>query len=89
MTSKIFLPKTERKEKNLAQPDTLGRNTPPELLKRKTTVEIPQNINFYLAKDETSPRLERKFAVKTDIEQSQINNLLTLSTLFRLSEQPL
>ena len=62
--------------KNLAQPDTLGRNTPPELLKRKTTVEIPQNINFYLAKDETSPRLERKFAVKTDIEQSQINNLL-------------
>ena len=61
--------------KNLALPDTLSRNTPPELLTRKTTVEIPQNINFYLAKDETSPRLECKYAVKTDIDQSQINNL--------------
>ena len=44
--------------KNLALPDTLIQNTPPELLTRKTTVEIPQNINFYLAKDETLPRLE-------------------------------
>ena len=61
--------------KNLALPDTLSRNTPPELLTRKTTVEIPQNIKFYLAKDETSPRLEWKYAVKTDIDQSQINNL--------------
>ena len=43
--------------KNLALPDTLSRNTPPELLARKTTVEIPQNIKFFLAKDETSPRL--------------------------------
>ena len=60
--------------KNLALPDTLSRNTPPELLTRKTTVEIPQNIKFYLAKDETSPRLECKYAVKTDIDQSQINN---------------
>ena len=39
--------------KNLALPDTLSRNTPPELLTRKTTVEIPKNIKFYLAKDET------------------------------------
>ena len=61
--------------KNLALPDTLFRNTPPELLTRKTTVEIPQTIKFSLAKDETSPRLECKYAVKTDIEQSQINNL--------------
>ena len=53
--------------KNLALPDTLSRNTPPELLTRKTTVEIPQNIKFYLAKDETSPRLECKYAVKTDM----------------------
>ena len=37
--------------KNLAS----SRNTPPELLTRKTTVEIPKNIKFYLAKDETSP----------------------------------
>ena len=44
--------------KNLALPDTLSRNTPPALLTRKTTVEIPQNIKFYLAKDRTSPRLE-------------------------------
>ena len=36
--------------KNLALPDTLSRNTPPELLTRKTIVEIPQNIKFYLAK---------------------------------------
>ena len=41
--------------KNLALPDTLSRNTLPELFTRKTTVEIPQNIKFYLAKDETSP----------------------------------
>ena len=61
--------------KNLALPDKLSRNTPPELLTRKTTVEIPKNIKFYLAKDKTSPRLECKYAVKTDIEQSQINNL--------------
>ena len=61
--------------KNLALPDTLIRNTPPELLTRKTTVEIPQNIKFYLAKYETSSRLECKYAVKTDIDQSQIHNL--------------
>ena len=35
--------------KNLALPDTLSRNTPPELLKRKATVEIQQNIEFLLA----------------------------------------
>ena len=58
--------------KNLALPDTLGRNTPHELLTQKITVEIPQNINFYLAKDETSPRLECKYSVKTVIDQSQI-----------------
>ena len=61
--------------KNRALPDTLSRNTPPELITRKTTVEIPLNINFFLAKDETSPRLQCKYAVKTDIDQSQINNL--------------
>ena len=61
--------------KNLALPDTLSRNTPPELLTRKITVEIPKNIKFYLAENETSPRLECKYAVKTDVEQSQINNL--------------
>ena len=61
--------------KNLALPDTLSRNTPPELLTRKTTIEIPQNIKFYLAKSETSPRLECKYAVKTDIDHSQIKNL--------------
>ena len=36
--------------KDLALPDKLSRNTPPELLKRKTTVEIPQNIKLYHAK---------------------------------------
>ena len=36
--------------KNLALPDTLSRNTPPELLTRKTTVEIPQNIKPNLQK---------------------------------------
>ena len=61
--------------KNLALPDILGRNTPPDLLTRKTTVEIPKNIKIYLAKDKTSPRQECKYAVKTDIDQSQINNL--------------
>ena len=32
--------------KNFAFPDTLNRNTPPELLIQKFTVEIPQNIKF-------------------------------------------
>ena len=32
--------------KNLALSDTLSRNTPPELLTRKTTVEIPKNIKI-------------------------------------------
>ena len=49
---------------NLALPDTLSRNTPPELLTEKTTVEIPQNLKCFLAKDENSPRLECKYAVK-------------------------
>ena len=62
-------------EKNLPLPDTISRKTPPELLTRKTTVEKPQNIKFYLAKDETSPQLERKYAVKNDIDQSRKNNL--------------
>ena len=62
--------------KNLALPDTLSKNRPPELLTRKTTVEIPQNIKCFLAKDETSEKLQCKYAVKTDIDQSQINNLL-------------
>ena len=61
--------------KNLALPDTLSRNAPPELLTRKTKVEIPQNIKFFLAKHETSSRLQCKYAVKTDIDQSQIKNL--------------
>ena len=61
--------------KNIALPGTLKSNTPPEQLTRKTTLEIPQNIKFYLAKHNTSPRLECKNAVKTDKEQSQINNL--------------
>ena len=61
--------------KNLALPDTLSRNTLPELLLRKTTVEIPKKNKFYLEKDETSPRLECKYAVKIEIDQSQINNL--------------
>ena len=65
--------------KNLAVLDTLSRNTPPELLTRKTTVEIPQNIKSSLAKDETSPRLQCNYAVKTDIDQSQINNLQLFS----------
>ena len=55
--------------KNLAPPDTLSRNTPPELLTRKTTIEIPQNMKFYLAKDKTSPRMECKNAVNVNMIQ--------------------
>ena len=36
---------------------------------------MPQNTKFFLAKDETSPRLEWKYAVKTDVDHAQINNL--------------
>ena len=62
-------------EKVLALPVTLSRNTQPELLTRETTVEIQQNFKFFLTKDETSPRLQSKYAVKTDVDQTQINNL--------------
>ena len=61
--------------KNIALPDTLSKNTPPELLTRKTTVEITQNSKISLAKYETSPRLQCKHEVKPDIDQSQINSL--------------
>ena len=54
---------------------TFKKITPRQLLTRKTTVEISQNIKFFLAKDETSPRLECKYGVKSDIDQSQINPL--------------
>ena len=33
---------------------------------------MPHNIKIFLAKDETSPRLQCKYAVQTDVEQSQI-----------------
>ena len=36
--------------KNLALPDTLSRNTPPELFTRKTTVEIPKNFTLQKTK---------------------------------------
>ena len=45
------------------------------MLTLKKTVEIPQNIKFFLAKDEISPKLQCKNAEKTDIDKSQINNL--------------
>ena len=61
--------------KNFALPDTLSRNTPPELLTRKTTVEKSQNNRFFLAKAETSPRLEGKCAVRADVDNAQTNNL--------------
>ena len=37
-------------EKNLALSDTLSTTTPLEILKRKITVEIPQNFIFFLQK---------------------------------------
>ena len=61
--------------RRLALPHTLRRNTPPELTTRKTTVEIPQNFKFFLAKDETSPQLKSNYAVKTDLDNAQMNNL--------------
>ena len=61
--------------KNFALPDTLSRNTLPDMPLRKTTVELPQNFKFFLAKDEISPQLEFNYAVKADTDQSQINNL--------------
>ena len=67
--------------KNPALPDTLSRNTPPELLTQKITVEIPQNLKFFLAKDDSSPRLECKYALKTDIDHSQKKQSTTISTI--------
>ena len=41
----------------------------------KLQLKYQKNIKIYLAKYETSARLECKYAVKTDIDQSQIKNL--------------
>ena len=38
-------------------------------------MEIPQNINVFLAKDEISPKLECKSAVKVDSDMTQMNAL--------------
>ena len=57
--------------KNLALPDTRSQNTPLDLLRLKTMVELPQNKIFFLAKDETSPQLECKYAVETDSDTTQ------------------
>ena len=65
--------------KNLALPDTLSQNAPLELITRKTTVEIPQNKEFFLAKNETSPLLECKYAVKTGLENVQKKTTYILS----------
>ena len=46
--------------RKLALPYTLSRITPLELLTRKTTVEILQNLKNFFAKYKTSPRLECK-----------------------------
>ena len=60
--------------KTVELPGALSRNTPPELITRKTT-EIPQNINFFVAKDETLPRLKSKNVIRTDLKNAQTNNL--------------
>ena len=44
--------------KKLALPDTLSRNTPPELLTRKQQLKNHKKIKLFLAKDETSRRLQ-------------------------------
>ena len=72
---------------NLALPDTLSRKIPPKIINKETTVKIPQNIKFLLAKDETSPRLQCKYAVKSDTDQSQFNNLQHFFNIIRLSKQ--
>ena len=61
--------------KSLALTDTISRNTPTEFLSQKTTFQIPQNKKLFLAKDETSTTLQCKYAVYTDVDQSQLNNL--------------
>ena len=62
-------------QQNFALPDTLSRNTPPELITRKTTAEIPQTTKFFLAKDNISTQLECKYAVKADYDWAHLNNL--------------
>ena len=75
--------------RNLALPDTLSRNTPPEWITRKTMVEIPQNMKFFLANDETSQRSEYKNAVKIDLDNAQIINLQFFSLYLGCQRKPL
>ena len=44
-------------------------------LHEKPQLKSHKILNFILQKTKTSPRLVCKYAVKTDINQSQINNL--------------
>ena len=75
--------------KNLALPDTLSRNTPPELLTRKTTIKTPQNIKFYIAKDETSPRLQFKYAVETTFKKIPYSPWIkNITQQNRIKQQP-
>ena len=46
-----------QQEKNLALPETHSQITPTELITRKTTVEVPRNKKFFLAKIEKPPRI--------------------------------
>ena len=61
--------------KNPSLRDTPSPNTPSELPTRKTTVEIPQNTNLFLAKDKKSARLKCDDTGKIDYDTNQINTL--------------
>ena len=60
--------------KNLALPDTLSRNTHLNYLHEKQQLKY-QKHKILPCRKRNITRLECKYAVKTDIEQSQINNL--------------
>ena len=74
--------------RKLALPYTLSRITPLELLTRKTTVEILQNLKKFLAKYKTSPRLECKtqsnLSLMLNKKESEISSIPST-----LPQQPL
>ena len=69
-------------EKNLAVPDTLNRNTPPELITRKTTVKMPQKT-IQTTVPETLRITETGTTQSIGIDNTQIIDHETIQTTDR------
>ena len=73
--------------KNLAlhyQPDTRSRNTPPELITRKTTVEISQNLKNFPCKRRNITTIGLQICSENRSRQHKDKPFTTFSIIPRL-----